>query len=90
MAIKITCFGILIIYLDKCEIHVKLIIFVFVQNPLPPKICQEVDELVENCLTAKLCEVVRTLTLVVQFLAKVYAQDVNFNVIKCIVLYLCC
>ncbi|XP_076818180.1 E3 ubiquitin-protein ligase rnf213-alpha-like [Clavelina lepadiformis] len=40
------------------------------QVPLPARMCQEIDAAVEEAMTVSVCEAVRTLTLVIQFLAK--------------------
>nr|CAB3265644.1 E3 ubiquitin-protein ligase RNF213-like [Phallusia mammillata] len=43
----------------------------FEQVPLPQKICQAVDTSAYNARTADICEAVRTITLIIQFLAKI-------------------
>ncbi|XP_076815738.1 E3 ubiquitin-protein ligase rnf213-alpha-like isoform X2 [Clavelina lepadiformis] len=40
------------------------------QVPLPARMCQEIDAAVGEAMTVSVCEAVRTLTLVIQFLAK--------------------
>ena len=42
-----------------------------VQMPLPVRMCHDLDTFVENSRTANICEAVRTVTIVIQFLAKV-------------------
>ena len=49
------------------------------QVALPERMLSDINSVVENSQTAKICEAVRTITLVIQFLAKVSPYLFIFN-----------